>query len=221
MLKKLNHTQVSNDFIDDFMKELSGEAVKIFIAISRKTIGWHKDRDRISYSQLLKLTGIKSVNGLKNGIKQLLDNKIIIQEKQQLDNSNINIYYEINYISQDDTLSQNDTDLIKTISRNDTLLLKTLSQNDTTKDKYKKNNINKMQFYEVVFLLDSEYQSLISKYGKQVIDNTIFKLNNYLLSIGKPLKYKHHYRTILNWVGKKEIKTTISKYSDKDFEVVI
>ncbi len=134
MLNKISHTQISNDFIDKYMNVLSGEAVKIFIAISRKTIGWHKDCDRISYSQLLKLTGIKSVNGLKKGIKQLLDNFLIKQEKIQDEKSNIKIYYEINYISQYDTLSQNDIVISESVSQNDIDNTKTLSRNDSTKD---------------------------------------------------------------------------------------
>ena len=50
-----NYTQISNEFID-MLSNFSGASVKIFLAISRKTIGWHKISDRISYSQLEKMS---------------------------------------------------------------------------------------------------------------------------------------------------------------------
>ena len=51
--KKINnYTQIANEFLDQ-MHKYTGETVKVFLAISRKTIGWHKLSDRISYSQLL------------------------------------------------------------------------------------------------------------------------------------------------------------------------
>jgi phage replication O-like protein O len=53
-----NHTQVPNEFVDEVMSGLNGSAVKVFIAICRKTIGWHKVSDAISYSQIEKMTGL-------------------------------------------------------------------------------------------------------------------------------------------------------------------
>lgn len=63
-----NYTQVPNAIIDVMMKELSGSELKILLAICRKTIGWHKVSDSISFSQLKKLTGggnDQCVEGLK------------------------------------------------------------------------------------------------------------------------------------------------------------
>ena len=52
------------------MSKLSGSAGKVFIAISRKTIGWHKDTDFISYSQIQALTGLGKTS-ISNAIKEL------------------------------------------------------------------------------------------------------------------------------------------------------
>jgi len=60
MLNKINHTQLSNDFIDEYMNKLSGSETKVFIAISRKTIGWHKETDKISISQIMEITGLSN-----------------------------------------------------------------------------------------------------------------------------------------------------------------
>jgi len=52
-----NHTQIANDIIDKWMAELNGSDIKVLLAIARKTIGWHKETDQISLSQLEELTG--------------------------------------------------------------------------------------------------------------------------------------------------------------------
>ena len=57
-LPALNHTQVSNAFIDKFMPIVSPEETKIFLAISRATIGWHKETDHISLTQMQEKTGL-------------------------------------------------------------------------------------------------------------------------------------------------------------------
>lgn len=64
-----NYTQVPNKFIDN-MATLSSSAIVVYVAICRKTIGWHKTVDKVSYSQLGELTGL-AVNTLKKGIKEL------------------------------------------------------------------------------------------------------------------------------------------------------
>lgn len=88
-------TQISNIFIDN-MNKYSGSAVKIFLAINRKTIGWHKFKDRISQSQLKKITGL-SKNSIKKGIKELINNNWIEQRKSKLGyiyiNKKINTFY--------------------------------------------------------------------------------------------------------------------------------
>jgi phage replication O-like protein O len=70
----LNSTQVPNDFIA-LMPKLSGSAISCFIAICRKTIGWHKRSDRISFTQLTQLTGLGS-DAVETGVAEL--------EKEQL-----------------------------------------------------------------------------------------------------------------------------------------
>ncbi len=79
-LKVPSHTQFPNIIIDNFMLKMTGAQIKVILAIARKTIGWHKISDRISYSQLCKLTGL-STNALKAGIKGLIEMNLISQEK--------------------------------------------------------------------------------------------------------------------------------------------
>lgn len=70
-----NHTQIPNKFLDERMLKMSGSAVKVFLAIARKTFGWHKHelRDRISFSQLRKLSGVSSNETLYRCFEELKD----------------------------------------------------------------------------------------------------------------------------------------------------
>lgn len=52
-----NYTQIPNEIIDKWMRDLSGLQFKILMAICRKTFGWHKQSDKISMSQLEEITG--------------------------------------------------------------------------------------------------------------------------------------------------------------------
>ena len=76
-MNKPNYTQVSNEFLDEKMATLSGAAVKTFLVIARKTIGWHKDTDAVSYSQLKALTGFGSFTTVKKAIDELMEAGII------------------------------------------------------------------------------------------------------------------------------------------------
>src|SRR5690625_658229 len=52
-----NYTQVPNAVIS-LMPSLTGAELKVIMAIVRKTAGWKKSKDRISYSQLQEMTGL-------------------------------------------------------------------------------------------------------------------------------------------------------------------
>ncbi len=82
MLVVPNHTQIPNAFIDECILKLNGGAVKVFLCICRKTIGWHKLTDKISYSQLMQKTGL-SVQGTLNAIKELESKDLIIATRVQ------------------------------------------------------------------------------------------------------------------------------------------
>ncbi len=76
-MRSTNYTQVSNDFIEQMYK-FDGAEIKVFLAITRKTIGWHKTSDRISYSQLESMTGL-SITTIKKAIKGLVADNWIVQ----------------------------------------------------------------------------------------------------------------------------------------------
>ncbi|OEU65671.1 MAG: hypothetical protein BA863_12495 [Desulfovibrio sp. S3730MH75] len=67
--KKPLFTQVPNVLLDNQIQEMSKAELKIVLATCRKTFGWQKGRDRISYSQFEKLTGLSRAS-VQEGIKQ-------------------------------------------------------------------------------------------------------------------------------------------------------
>lgn len=60
-----NYTQIPNEFLDNWLPLLKEIELKVLLAIMRKTLGWQKTKDRISISQLQKLTGSSPQNILK------------------------------------------------------------------------------------------------------------------------------------------------------------
>lgn len=74
------YTQFNNEFIDTYMRKISGSAMKVFSAISRKTIGFHKDTDAIALSQIMELTGL-SKKSVISAIRELESFDIITAER--------------------------------------------------------------------------------------------------------------------------------------------
>lgn len=76
-----SYTQINNLFIES-MHRYTGNTVKVFLAISRKTIGWHKLSDKISYSQIAGMTGI-SYRRIRECIDPLITDGWILQTGDQ------------------------------------------------------------------------------------------------------------------------------------------
>src|SRR5438045_1679723 len=54
-----NYTQVPNLLFDRWLSEISSLAeLKVLLAVTRKTFGWHKREDALSISYLMELTGL-------------------------------------------------------------------------------------------------------------------------------------------------------------------
>jgi len=69
--------QIPNEFFDELMPVLPASAFKIICFIYRKTRGWNKDIDRISITQIVAGTGIKSDRTVRNALKYLKDENFI------------------------------------------------------------------------------------------------------------------------------------------------
>lgn len=76
-------TVVHNIVIDQLMRELSSNSFKVLLVIIRKTVGYHKEKDAISYSQMREITGIKSNDTIIKAIRELEEKDIVIKTIRQ------------------------------------------------------------------------------------------------------------------------------------------
>jgi len=75
------YTIVDNVVFDYILPELTANGWKVLCFIIRKTKGWHKEWDGLSYSQIMKGTGIKSSATVSKVLTELLDGDYIRQVK--------------------------------------------------------------------------------------------------------------------------------------------
>jgi len=88
------HFKIANEIIELFAKtNLSGREWQVIFAILRKTYGYHKKQDAISYSQFSKMTNIKPKN-LTEVIKKLETKGLIL-----VDRENYTTRYTLNKVS--------------------------------------------------------------------------------------------------------------------------
>lgn len=74
-----NSFQVPNDLVDKYLLYLTDLELKVFLIIIRKTKGWQKDKDYISYSQFKQILNIKDDRTIKKAIKGLLKLNLIFK----------------------------------------------------------------------------------------------------------------------------------------------
>nr|DAM99290.1 MAG TPA: replication protein O [Caudoviricetes sp.] len=67
-----NSFQIANAVIDEYLSQMSGNALKCYILIVRKTRGWQKTHDSLSISQIKKFTGIRKEETVQKAINELI-----------------------------------------------------------------------------------------------------------------------------------------------------
>ena len=96
-----------------------------------------------------------------------------------------------------------DSETTKEPRKNRQRTVKEPSKNTNKNDKNEKNE-KKLVYAEKVYLLETEYQTLIAKYGETDTKAMIEKLNYYKMSHGK--EYDSDYGAINSWVAKEILK---------------
>ncbi len=81
------YVQIANELIDAIISyPFKNSELKIVLVIIRKTYGWKKKKDRLSFSQISKLSRV-SIRHTKRVIKNLVLDNVILKEK--IANNNI------------------------------------------------------------------------------------------------------------------------------------
>lgn len=74
-----SYFQCPNDLVDHWMPLLGEAELRVLLLIIRKTFGWHKERDRISLSQMVQKTGLSKSN-VCTAITSLIEKDLILKE---------------------------------------------------------------------------------------------------------------------------------------------
>lgn len=70
------YTQIPNYIIDEWMSNMKSSSFKVLMVICRKTLGWQKESDYISQSQIMEITGL-SKNAVIRALAELKDKELI------------------------------------------------------------------------------------------------------------------------------------------------
>jgi len=73
-------TALPNIYVDEHLAELSGAETKVLIVILRKTVGWQKESDEISLSQIEKITGLAR-HSVIAALRGLMKRGLVVQTK--------------------------------------------------------------------------------------------------------------------------------------------
>jgi hypothetical protein len=159
------------------------------------------------------ITGRKSIASDLNQNERTIYDRLKLLEKLKMisvkSNNKFSVVKVLNYCiyQGEETDSQQQTNNKPTTNQQQT----NTDKNIRTKE-LKKSILPKKQFSETVLLLESEYQTLIDKYGEQNTTAMIEKLNFYKMANGK--KYASDYGAINSWVAKEILKEK-PKQSDR------
>jgi hypothetical protein len=192
-----NSFQVPNSIVDDFIEKLSGNELKLYLIIIRKTKGWNKEFDGISISQFQEMSGISSHNTIRNSLKSLEEMGFIQEEKRDGKYSIFSLSdpYQKMTMSNIDPLPKIDTPPLPKIDT------PPLPKIDNTKIHYPKEEEKEEENF-------SKFKILIDKFidWRISIDNTkIIKKDSYKKRLLKNFK-NNHSETLENW---EEFKKTI------------
>jgi phage replication O-like protein O len=88
-----NYTQIPNDLLEYWLPQLGEAELKVLLVIMRKTLGWHKKREWICNTQLMKSTGL-CLDTVISAARALQEKGLILR---QVDgpNGKQRVYYEL------------------------------------------------------------------------------------------------------------------------------
>jgi phage replication O-like protein O len=92
-LQKPNYTQIPNVVLDELIYKLSMPEFKVLMFILRKTLGYHKKKDKLAISQIVKATGVSN-RAVIDAVLQLSLFGVIETKKKQGKITEIEVVFE-------------------------------------------------------------------------------------------------------------------------------
>ena len=192
-----------------------GQEMQIIWAVLRKTYGFNKKEDKISYGQLSKITNINRRRAIE--LTQSLVQKKILGSAGNGTRQPSTIWFNKDYdtwlpSAKKDTSAKNGTRVVPK-------KIPVPSAEKDTHKRHSKDTIQKTYMpakgeFENVKITEDEFGKLNEKFGEKDTQEKIENLSQYLASKGK--KYKSHYATILTWARKEEKENGNSAASERD-----
>lgn len=181
-----NYTQIPNLILDEWLPLLSGVQLKVLLAICRKTLGWHRTHDRISLSQLMKLTGCCR-DKISDAIHWLLDNKMITKSVSGCNGQQETIYSLNMHNSNNCDQEQKDTP-----PSSQKLPTKETTQNKEalsgSKNKsYKRENRHIPEFLRIKGMQEEDWQKLANQFSEAHLIEAMQEAKSYHKNIAKIL----------------------------------
>jgi phage replication O-like protein O len=90
------YTVFDNIILDYIMPELSPAAWKVLCYIIRKTIGWHQESDKLSYSRIMAGTGIKSRPTISKVLGELEEHGFVVVTRPETGDFETANSYQLN-----------------------------------------------------------------------------------------------------------------------------
>lgn len=81
-MRRPNFTAIPNEVFDEHMRSLSGSELKVLLVVCRKTIGFHKDTDSISISQIEEMAGISNRSAI-DAVNALVEKNILMKDSKK------------------------------------------------------------------------------------------------------------------------------------------
>lgn len=134
----INSFQIPNILVDELMANMSANALRCYLLITRKTIGWGKYSDKISINQFISYLGLKDKRTIYKALNELLALNLIRAIKNT---GEITEYFvvsdEMNLVTKNDVTSKK---CMEALAKNDTT---TNNKKCTTTKDMIKNTITK------------------------------------------------------------------------------
>lgn len=61
----------------------------------------------------------------------------------------------------------------------------------------------KIKYHDYVMLEEGQYENLVKTYGKKLVDDNMFELDNYITNDARGKKYKDHNKVLHTWIKRK------------------
>lgn len=186
-----NSFQIPNALIDELIADISPNALKCYLVIVRKTVGWSKEWDFIPTTQLMEFTGIKKKQTVYSAIAELEELGLIeaLKETGKTTKYRLKLVPE-KVVTKKGTSTENSNEVVPKIDTG------TSTENGYSSKDNIKNNIQKEKINKKDFDLD-------------VIEGEVFKENDLP-------QFPINRKIFADWIEyRKEIKKPITRISAK------